>query len=175
MWSWLVTLWVDLDNIHVHYSNTLINTLRITETHMLNCYYHEWSKAARGCWINHPLAHVLVRRPYSCTYQCVHRVHTVVHLPLLEVRRTRVYTAVLEYCTSGRCKIVDIGTRSCRWILQFWYLFHLLWYKARKCSNVQGEVLFGNSSTYMYSNLGNLFPYPHTILKKKLHFHFSEI
>jgi hypothetical protein len=28
-------------NMHVHYSNTVFNTLRITETNMLSCYRQE--------------------------------------------------------------------------------------------------------------------------------------
>ena len=60
MWSWQVTLWAHHVNMHIHHSNTVINTLRLTETHMLNCSRQEWSKAPRPGRVNHPLADVLV-------------------------------------------------------------------------------------------------------------------
>jgi hypothetical protein len=31
-------MWGNQRNMHVHYSNTLINMLRFTETHVLTCY-----------------------------------------------------------------------------------------------------------------------------------------
>jgi hypothetical protein len=38
MWPQQVTMWGNQVNMHVQYSNTLINILRITETHMLTSY-----------------------------------------------------------------------------------------------------------------------------------------
>ena len=38
MGPYQVTLWFNQGNMHVHYSNMVMNILRITETHMLTCY-----------------------------------------------------------------------------------------------------------------------------------------
>ena len=38
MWPQQVTMCVNQENMHVHYSNTLINILIFTETHQLTCY-----------------------------------------------------------------------------------------------------------------------------------------
>ena len=38
MWPQQATVWYNQRNMHVHYSNTVINILRITKTHMSTCY-----------------------------------------------------------------------------------------------------------------------------------------
>ena len=97
MWAWQVTMWAHQGIMHVQYSNTLINTLRITDTNILSCYRQEWSKARRPFWKARPVSLVLVTavdlvvgtRVLECT--AVHpgiriRARTSYHLYCVTVR-----------------------------------------------------------------------------------------
>ena len=64
MWPWQVTLWIHQGNMHVQYSNSVINILRITKTQMQSRYRQESRWTRPPGWINGSLALVLV---YSCT------------------------------------------------------------------------------------------------------------
>ena len=79
--------------MHVHYSNRLINILRITKTHILNRYRQEWSKAAAAGSDHHPLTHDLVQLYLynvplpGCTRRCGTRVCTHSCIDCIRIRQ----------------------------------------------------------------------------------------
>jgi hypothetical protein len=48
MWPQQVTMWGNQGNMHVQYSNTVINILRFTETHVLTCYRPTMKQSGSG-------------------------------------------------------------------------------------------------------------------------------
>jgi hypothetical protein len=56
--------------MYVHNSNTVINILRVTETHILSRYRQEWSEAPRPWLSDRAARHDLVHIVYSSTAAC---------------------------------------------------------------------------------------------------------
>ena len=55
-------MWGNQENMDIQYSNTVINILRITQTHVLTVVGQLWSESAGGLSDAPPLAHDLVPR-----------------------------------------------------------------------------------------------------------------